>query len=588
MFDATQQTPIGLPPMTAAEAKVLIATLPNLSAQQRTSAASALSTVARWSGRALTDMPLDPVFLREHIVIRSAAAFNVGPGRKSNVMSDLKHVMRAFGLIDDIKVEISPAWSALLTQIDPHRGIPIIRFGRYCTFHGVGPDLVDASTLMAFELHLTSRTLAGKPRKIVGAVRGLWNWSMGTFPNWPKMRLEPPHNPMAYTQPLTAFGQSYQNDLHQFGLHLGGTTLDDPFPDVDVDGDNDEEDEMPLSSRRPLRQITIDSRRDHARWAASALVASGVPIEQIINLHSLVQPKERVRTILTYLYERAGKKPSAAGQHVANVLLMISKYYVKLPRKEIVAIQKWRLAVQLKSNGMTDKNKKTTRDVLTPEREANLLVLSETLMKAARELVSTSPLKAAGWARSALAIEILTKFPVRLKNLRMMQLDKHMHRRDMSRTVVTDIDIHEDEVKNDKALSLPVPQKMASMIEEWNRDFRPILAQPGSPLLFPGGKSAQAPMTPQGMRDAIKAVTRDHLGVTVTPQQFRHIAACMFLAAFPGHFQEAALMLGDTVESLIKWYSHLHQASALKRLDGIMIDKLLTLSAARKRAGRGR
>lgn len=78
------------------------------------------------------------------------------------------------------------------------------------------------------------------------------------------------------------------------------------------------------------------------------------------------------------------------------------------------------------------------------------------------------------------------------------------------------------------------------------------------------------------------------MGVTVTPHQFRHIAACVFLAAYPGHFQEAALLLGDTIESLLTWYSHLHQESALRRLDAALLDKLQSLRKTMRQTRGGR
>ncbi|GAV37058.1 hypothetical protein ROTAS13_04751 [Roseomonas sp. TAS13] len=75
-------------------------------------------------------------------------------------------------------------------------------------------------------------------------------------------------------------------------------------------------------------------RLAHARWAASALVASGaVAAAEIASLRDLVVPLERAQAAIRFLYERAGDgtargRPSAAGHHVAEVLRIVARHYV--------------------------------------------------------------------------------------------------------------------------------------------------------------------------------------------------------------------------------------------------------------------
>lgn len=287
---------------TAADAMALIAARPRLTARQRADQSSAMATLARWSGRGPTDMPLDPVLIREQVITRSPAAFKVKPGRKSNVVSSVTQAMCHMGLIDSVDVDVSAAWKAFLEPIDQHRCIPLMRFARFCTWKSITADAVTVETLNEFERHLTLRTLTQRPGKIVGAVRGLWNKCGDQIAGWPATKLVKPLNPKAYTKPLSAFTPAFRESLERFRGFLAATALDDPFDDIDAmsdsedSWDDDADDQLPLPNRGPLREITIASYLDHTRWAASALVATGVAIDMINDVSDLMIPVDRPRS----------------------------------------------------------------------------------------------------------------------------------------------------------------------------------------------------------------------------------------------------------------------------------------------------
>jgi integrase len=571
---------------SVATAIAAVAQWSDLTPIRRRDLSSSLSTIARWVGRAPDDVPLDPRFLRAEVITRSAAAFGVKPGRKTNVKTDITFVMLRLGLLDEEPLTLAPAWEALLERFNKHEVINLRRFARFCGLRGIGPHEVVSHHIMAYTEFLETRTLTPRPRKIAGEVRGQWNRFVKTAEGWPQTVLAKPETPRDYTHPLGAFLPSFQADVEAFGKHLAASILDDPF------GIDDEvhvfDDEAPLPNNRPLRAITVTHRKDHVRWAASALIATGVPIEQITDLRCLVDPITNTRSILRFLYERAGRQASSTGTHVADTLRILARHYVRLPEARVAKISGWGAPVKLHYHGMTQKNMRTVRDALVPWREARLLALPEGLMKAARKLHEKAPAKAAGLAMRALAIEILTKLPLRLANLTGLRFDRHFHRSDLGSTQVTYIDISAEEVKNERSLTVPVSATTAAMIDEWKMRFRPAIAEPGSPFLFPGAGSTTKPITHQGMRDAIKSATQDHLGVAITPHQFRHIAAKLFLSANPGHYEEVRQLLGHkTVATTVQSYAGIEQESAIRRHDEVLSDRLRMLRADRpKRSGR--
>ncbi len=571
-ISTTQVTP------SVTDAITAVASWSDLSHIKRRDLTSSLSTVARWVGRAPEDAPLRPEFLRAEVMTKSAEAFGVTPGRKTNVKTDITFIMLRLGLLDEEPLALTPAWEALLAPFDKQSMIYLRRFARYCGARDVGPNDVVSHHIMDFTTFLETRTLTPRPQKLVGEVRSQWNRFVKTVEGWPQTVMEKPADPMDYTRQLSDFLPSFQIDMEAFGKHLSASILDDPFG---ADDESDAlDDEAPLPNTRPLREITVAGRKDHARWAASALVGAGVPIEQITDLKCLVDPLTNAKSLLRYLYDRAGKQPSSAGHHVADVLRIVARHYARLPEASVARITAWDKPVRLHYNGMTQKNARTVRDVLVPWREATLLALPDGLMKAARKLREKAPVKAASLAMRALAIEILTKLPVRLANLTGLRFDLHLHRSNLGTALIVHIDIGGNEVKNARALTLPVSTTTAAMISEWNMHFRPAIAELGSPFLFPGAGSVTKPITHQGLREAVKAVTSDHLGVAITPHQFRHIAAKQFLRSNPGHYEEVRQLLGHkAVATTVRSYAGIEQEAAIKRHDEVLSDRLTVLRA---------
>lgn len=95
----------------------------------------------------------------------------------------------------------------------------------------------------------------------------------------------------------------------------------------------------------------------HARWAASALVETGVPIERITSLRDLVHPVARAEAILQLLYARAGNGPSSRGTHVADVLRIIARHIEQVSPEDVAVIVELGTLVRRKYEGLTKKNR---------------------------------------------------------------------------------------------------------------------------------------------------------------------------------------------------------------------------------------
>jgi hypothetical protein len=80
-----------------------------------------------------------------------------------------------------------------------------------------------------------------------------------------------------------------------------------------------------------------------------------------------------------------------------------------------------------------------------------------------------------------------------------------------------------DHTKNSRELVYPISEVTVGRLGRWLQEFRSLGASQQNPYLFPG--KGNGPMTWQGVRDSIKAITEERLGVAVNPYAFRHLAA---------------------------------------------------------------
>jgi len=492
--------------------------------RRRGDLASDLASVARMVGMPAGAVRLTPAALRETLLSKSAAGYGVTNKRMRNILSSLRFVLRRAGVIDYAGTPVSEPWLALLDRLELRKKAEVIGFARFCSLRQVEPGTVTIETLEAFEVQLTTRSLVSRPRKQVGSLREFWNRSCKRVQGWPATRLERPQHRHDYVLPLEAFPESFRTDLAAFGDQLAATTLDDPYTDGPEPAD-DELSELGVTCHKPVRAPTAALRKSHARWAASALVATGIPVAEVTSLTDLVTPVARVRTILRFLYQRAGCKPSAAGMHVGDVLRMIARHHARSSAKDVAQVQKWAVPVQLKYPGMTERNETLIRKVSTPAAEAILWGLADALMESARKLLPVSPRQANSLALRAVIIELLNKTALRLGELIGLRLDRHLQRADPRLRRVSHLSIPAHERKNDRAMSCWVSEKTGRLIEEWITDFRPIAASPDCVYLLPGYGTGNASITPQGLRDAVKSVTRQHLGFALSP-----LGGCEFQA----------------------------------------------------------
>jgi len=559
---------------TIAATITAIGTWTDLPDTRRRDLASALTTVARLAG-CPHNAWLNVIQLREQVLDQPGARFDLTEARMRNLRALIGYVLDRLGLIEPVEPDgpLPAVWAELMPFLTTQEASGMRRFACFCANRCLEPQAVSASTLLDFQTWLETRTLNKLPRKRVGRLRTCWNQLRCRVPerSLPPIAAPGVTGQSPFALPLEAFPPAFQADLEAFQRRLSAAPFDSLFSPAPGDS-LDDDDDAPSSLPRPLRPSTVALRSAHCRWAASALVASGTPVANITSIAGLVTPLERPRKILQFLHERAGGKPSATGMHVAEILLMIAKHHARLPDREVARIRDWGKLVRLDYRGITKKNALTVDRMMAPDRMARYLVLANTLMRKARTLRTSSPARACSLALRAAVIELLSKIPLRLANLLALRLDSHLHRSDSRQGLMTGITLQAAETKNHQDIAFPVSRETGLILREWINDFRPIVAPPGNRFLFPGHGTGDRPMTPQALRDAVKDTMQRHVGVVLSPHQFRHLAANLYLDQFPDGYETVRQLLGHAdLKTTLRAYAKIRRDQAVKRFDEVIL-----------------
>ena len=461
-------------------------------------------------------------------------ALAIAKSTRSNAVSNVRVALRRLGLLDEEPEQLAAAWEALLAPYDSRSRAPFVAFAKFATLRKITPEMVTNDFVAEFADWIMTRALVARPRKVAATFRRSWNKAAGRRPGWPHAPLATPSSRRTEMLPLSAFPASFNADSDAFLERLATNDRQATFA-----GDTPPEpDEREVTRKRgargrgrpnqPMRLSTIRTRRDHLRWAANAALADGTPISKLTSLRCLFTPETRAWAILKYFYRRAGDKPSTTGHHVGEVLAMIANIHLGLSDEFLAQLACWRKSVAVVYNGMTERNEKLIREVLEPKRYQDLLRLPFAAMEAAERRLDSEPRAAVSLALRALALQILLSLPaLRLADLIGLDLAANLQRDDPTRGMVTRVWIPAESVKNRRLIAVPVGTTLAIMIEKWLTLFRPRIAAPGNKFLFPGNGAAS--ITPQGMRDAVKGITKEAIGVAVSPHRFRHLNAITFL-----------------------------------------------------------
>ena len=567
---------------TVAEAIAIVATWDKLPIERRRGVISSLRAVARIAETDQATLRLSPAELNAKVLGKPPQLFGLSATSMATVRSHVRYIMRRLELLDP-RPTLTPAWSELKARLSPRVLMTLTRFIEYHSTAGILPTEVSDDSFERCQAWVFRETLCRNPARLFSQMRYTFNKVSRELPELGLPILGAARCQVRKTVALVDLHPDLQADLARMAARLGSSDLDDDFEDGDVGddlADGPTIDQTGHSApRRALQPITIEERLRHARQAVWVAVQIGVPLEEIRGLRDLVVPLARAKQIVRYMWDRAGKVRSAPAGHVAEVLRQIAKFHVGLPKADVDQIAGWQRKVSLKYSDMTEKNRRRLEALLTPEAEMKLLALPKVLFEEARELLPVSPVLAISAAKRALLIHLELFYPLRVKNVRFLRRDRHFVTATPGSQDIARFFIPASEVKNRKTIDRPVISLTNAYIQKWEKTFRPLIAAPDNPYLFPGQEDR--PMCRQALAASLKKIVTERVGCEVNIHLMKHRAAVAYLKIYPGEFGIVAELLGHkTDKTARKSYTGPERDAAFDRFDESVLNAMRSLKRA--------
>ena len=487
---------------------------------------SAVISFAKLRDRPPAAIPLDLADIRRTLDGMVPARAKISRKRWANLRSGLAAAIEASGLRPMLKtrdLELDEVWTLLFAPADQRVRKGLSRFARWASLHRIRPEAVDDSTIGRFVAELDGATLVRNLGDLPRTVARAWNALAGLHRATGLRPVPVPPSKAVRTRiPWQRLAASFREDVKRY---LTWASVPDPLAEG--------------ARARALAPLSLTLQRTHIHSAVTAAAAAGIPVDQITSLASLVEP-ETFRALLRHLWQRDGRKLTAYTHGVAVTLIAIASEWVKAPADAIATLKALRSKLGTLPSGLTEKNKALLRKFDDPVLLTALLDLPDKLWRAARRGLATSKRSFID-LQSALAIDLLIHFGLRMQNLSSLRFDAHLHWPQGRRKPAL-LTFRGDETKNDDPIEREIPAVLAERLQVYRNEIAPAVIgkRPDAVFVSFSGK----PRTQGAIKVAIERTVLRHLGVKLTPHQFRHLAAKIELDGNPGAYELVRQLLG--------------------------------------------
>lgn len=520
----------------------------SLSLTRRRDLRSGLNRVAKALGRPPNAVPADPRWLQPRLHAVAPKLQGISSKTWSNAVSDARAAMAKFGILKTKKKRLSdlnpvwrPIWQRVLATGERGLTAPLCQLVHFLSTAGVSPAEVTHDHLLAYRDAISLNQIRRDPDAAYRNAIYAWNRLKNKISDWPGANLVREPQCKRTKLPLKTYPASFSVDLDLLCEKL---THPDPFDDDHFS--------------RPMRDSSVLQYRRVLERFAAVLVHDGISPDLITSVEFLLQPAKVERGLRWMLADYDGKlKPALAD--TARVLKSVSKRHSSLTDDEIKKLGSLvsRLSTK-KSGGMTKKNRERLRPLLDQETKTDLFRLPDQLFE---DTVGCNKKSSCLLREQAIAIAILSIFPIRRGNLVSIVLDRHLQR-PKNRTVF--LVFEPDEVKNRQRIECQLPQYLVEMIDQHITLRSPNLCPAETQWLFPR-RDGSGPMAGDYLAKLVTQRLRTELGLTMNMHLFRHFAANMMLEAHPGNYEATRRLLGHArLSTTLNFYTGFENTTATR------------------------
>lgn len=525
-----------------------------LNKTQKRDQRSALMRVAKLLNVNPKQVIASPRLLSTRISCVHPAQHNISQKTWQNIKANLLAALRHLPTHQrkENHANFNTEWQCHYNQLPSERlKYGLSRFIRFCSDNEIHPGEVNDDVITIFLTFLENNTLFTEKqiRDSHRRVTRLWNEAIETIVDWPNQVVTvPSFRKPQQTLPLSAFPNSLQKEINDYLLWL---TDPDPF-----------------SEHRPIRVCkpkTIALRKKQIQLMASATVKEGIEIDALTSLGDLTTPENAKHALRHYLNKKGKDNAFIIG--LGSTLIHIADAWLRLDDERIKDLKIIRRQLGQLNGGMTDKNRETLRQFESDQSKRLLLNLPHQLILKSRKQTG---LHACITRQLAIAIELLINAPIRMGNLISLEFDKHLIKPGGKKEPYHLI-LKGHETKNAQPLEFILSISLTEMIDNYRQHDLPIIKRDEINYLFPGERlNHKSPATlAQQLKETIYAET----GLTLTPHQFRHLAALLYLDRHPGHYETVRQLLGHkNLKTTTSFYASMNSRQAQKLFDNTITE----------------
>jgi integrase len=525
---------------------------------------SALRRTCEMAGKDPAYVEASPPVLRDLLEAINPAAHGIAPKTLTNNRSLVSKALEHGGSVDSIRGRAlkCPVWGELAkrAQSDRKTATGLATFMGFCSLHDINPSAVADETVQSYLIWVTNRTVLHDPQDLARQVP--------TF--WERLRAHHPEEGLQALQKVS-FAKPRKSSWDDLPSEFRADA--EAYLKMREDPDLEDED-APL---RPLAKTTLRQIREHLRLSYAAVVDSGGATP--LCLADLVKP-ESLKAIIG-AYRKSDGTTSAFLGSLIQCLMAVAELHVKLKPGEIADLKKKTKRYRHSPVGLTQKNKTLLRQFDDETLCAKLFRLPDQLMREGRELMAHDLAKAARHFQAGLAIGILLNAPMRSQNLIPLNLGCHIQF-DRGKAKARILIPAAETKSNRMDLFFELSEQLSEALRWYQSKMLPALQANSHGRVFvqPGG----AARSQANLANLIKNAVRKELGIHMTPHQFRHLAAKLYLDAHPEDFETVRGVLGHSFTKTTMTYAGLGTERSSKVYGKFIVDESAKLGRRRPAA----